>query len=58
MNILANFQPIRTVVPVEMNPASVGWLTHLANSFSEPIRQIVVIPDGVHPETVNLVIHQ
>ena len=58
MNILADFQPIRMVVPVEMNPALVGRLAHLASNFSEPIRQIVVIPDGVHPKTVNLVIHQ
>jgi len=46
------------VAPVEMSPASVGRLAHLANNFSEPIRQIVVIPDGAHPKTVNLVIHQ
>jgi len=58
MNILADFQPIRMVVPVEMSPESVGLFAHLANNFSEPIRQIVVIPDGVHPKTVNLVIHQ
>jgi len=58
MNILADFQPIMMVAPVEMSPASVGRLAHLANNFSEPIRQIVVIPDGAHPKTVNLVIHQ
>ena len=58
MNIWADFQPIRMVVPVEMSPASVGRLAHLASNFSEPIWQIVVIPDGVPPKTVNLVIHQ